>query len=380
MKTHSAVLLALLTCLCSCAQSGADEANATQRQSAAAAENSQAQTSERSEPVILLTGFEPFGPHRPPNPSWEGVKGLDGETWKGYRIVARELPVVWGAPLQHLSKWIDELKPVAVFSIGQGNGYALETVAHNQRGRFPDNLGQLPTDDFIVEGSSAKFNSTFPVEPLANQLKSDGYEVQISTNAGRYLCEECLYSLEYLRNTQDNEMTVLFCHLPPLSKEYRAADAEKFVRALLAGWQETGAVAVTSQKVPAPPQTKQQQHVANVKAALKRFYTSLHENAPKSTAKLLPRDASFQSVDPEGKLVITEIKALIEENQKRPPQPLKNEDIDVRFERRLAYAVVTRSVVVGNKKETEYDHVTLANFAGTWKIVSLLRQKPEPGE
>ena len=23
------------------------------------------------QPVILLTGFEPFGPARPPNPSWE---------------------------------------------------------------------------------------------------------------------------------------------------------------------------------------------------------------------------------------------------------------------------------------------------------------------
>jgi len=30
-----------------------------------------------TEPVILLTGFEPFGEAKPPNPSWEGIKNLD---------------------------------------------------------------------------------------------------------------------------------------------------------------------------------------------------------------------------------------------------------------------------------------------------------------
>src|SRR5260370_32212287 len=37
-------------------------------------------------PVILLTGFEPFGKKKPPNPSWEGIKKLDGPQWKGYRL------------------------------------------------------------------------------------------------------------------------------------------------------------------------------------------------------------------------------------------------------------------------------------------------------
>ena len=30
-------------------------------------------------PVILLTGFEPFGEKKPPNPSWEAIKTLDGQ-------------------------------------------------------------------------------------------------------------------------------------------------------------------------------------------------------------------------------------------------------------------------------------------------------------
>src|ERR1051325_1201190 len=48
-----------------------------------------------SRPVILLTGFEPFGKDRPANPSWEGIKELDGQTWNGYRLVCKQLPVIW---------------------------------------------------------------------------------------------------------------------------------------------------------------------------------------------------------------------------------------------------------------------------------------------
>ncbi|MGV2333342.1 MAG UNVERIFIED_CONTAM: hypothetical protein LVR18_04175 [Planctomycetaceae bacterium] len=53
---------------------------------------------ERPRPVILLTGFEPFGEERPPNPSWEGIAKLNGTDWEGFRLAAVQLPVVW-APL-----------------------------------------------------------------------------------------------------------------------------------------------------------------------------------------------------------------------------------------------------------------------------------------
>src|SRR5215212_5780372 len=63
---------------------------------------------DRRAPAILLTGFEPFGKRKPPNPSWEAVKVLDGREWKGFRLVARQLPVVWRAPLGCLDAWIGE--------------------------------------------------------------------------------------------------------------------------------------------------------------------------------------------------------------------------------------------------------------------------------
>jgi hypothetical protein len=97
-------------------------------------------------PVILLTGFEPFGKGRPPNSSWEGIKQLDGTEWNGYQLVSKQIPVVWGAPLDHLQRLIFQYEPVAIFSFGQGGkgAFALEGRASNVRNGKTDNRGQTP--------------------------------------------------------------------------------------------------------------------------------------------------------------------------------------------------------------------------------------------
>jgi pyroglutamyl-peptidase len=189
-------------------------------------------------PVILITGFEPFGDGRPPNPSWEGAKRLDGVEWRGHRIVARQLPVVWGAPLAHLKKWNEELHPVAIFSFGQGGGYAIETLARNTRGRGKDNRGDLPPLEKIATGSTAELQASIDSAKMAKLLAKRGHKVALSRDAGQYLCEECLYSLEDLKASQKLDATVMFCHLPPLNKRYAPADVEAFMRDVLACWTE----------------------------------------------------------------------------------------------------------------------------------------------
>ena len=58
--------------------------------------------------------------------------------------------------------------------------------------------------------------------------------------AGRYLCEETLYTLEYLKSKNKLE-TVLFCHVPPLGtrvgeKSVTAEYIEQFVKDMLEAW------------------------------------------------------------------------------------------------------------------------------------------------
>ncbi|HTL51928.1 MAG TPA: hypothetical protein VL860_05045 [Planctomycetota bacterium] len=170
----------------------------------------------QSDPVILLTGYEPFG-GAAINPSWEAVRGYDRTVWHGYQLVAAQLPVIWGAPLPALQKRMAALQPVAVFSFGQGkpDGFHLETLARRERGSAADNDGKKAVDLRIADGP-AQYDSTDRVRKIHQALAAQGYPIVLSHDAGQYLCEECLYSLEYLRATAFKTTHVQFCHVPSL--------------------------------------------------------------------------------------------------------------------------------------------------------------------
>lgn len=193
-------------------------------------------------PVILLTGFEPFGAPGRQNPSWEGIAELDGQPWKGHRLVCKQMKVVWGAPLEQLQEWISEYRPVAIFSFGQGGAgaFAVESRASNRRGPGLDNNHSRAHSPTIVDGGPAEFQATIDCKKLSRSLSQKDYPVHVSTRAGRYLCEETLYSLEYLK-TRNGLGTVLFCHVPPLGTRIgdelvSAGYVQRFVKDTLEAW------------------------------------------------------------------------------------------------------------------------------------------------
>ena len=55
-----------------------------------------------SRPRVLLTGFDAFG-GASLNPSWLAVQALHGRQVQGHRVVAAQLPTVFGASLKALS-------------------------------------------------------------------------------------------------------------------------------------------------------------------------------------------------------------------------------------------------------------------------------------
>ncbi len=181
-------------------------------------------------PVILLTGFEPFGQKRPPNPSWEGIRELDGREIAGHRIVALQMPVIWGEPRKLIQQQIEKLRPVAVMSFGQGypDAFAIESRAKNSRAEIPDNAGNTPAEPMVTSDGPQQFESSFPCSQMKDLLSSKGYPIRVSTVAGQYLCEETLYSLEYLRSKNNPSLTVSFCHVPPLGVSV-GSNGEKLV-------------------------------------------------------------------------------------------------------------------------------------------------------
>jgi pyroglutamyl-peptidase len=317
-------------------------------------------------PVILLTGFEPFGERRSPNPSWEAIKDLDGQHWKGYQLVCKQARVVWGAPLEQLQGWIAEYRPVAVFSFGQGakGSFALETRAGNQRGDKRDNLDKQPPTPTIVTDGPAQFRASMNHEEISRLLAEKGYLVHVSVNAGRYLCEEALYSLEYLKSTQRLEATVSFCHVPPLNSELggtvvTAGYVQQFVKDMLEAWYTIY------------PRRQE------VKDFIGRYFRTWSEQDMKGYNECFLPDACIQYIDSNGGLSTQSrvhfIASQTDYHRRARDRAVEvPESIEVSFEAKLARAVVYWKLTAGARIERGYDHFTLLKHEGNWRIVNLV--------
>jgi len=353
-------------------------------------------------PVILLTGFEPFGRKRPPNPSWEAIKTLNDTEWSGHRIVAVQLPVVWGEPIKQIEAQIDSLKPVAVFSFGQGapGAFAIETRARNQRGGIPDNTGSLPSRPLIAGDGPTEYSSAFPADKVIATLTEKGYSMRKSENAGQYLCEETLYSLEVLKRKKKLG-TVAFCHVPPLGSKIgdKIVDAtyvHQFVLDYLAAWQEINAepavssvtspmtlVAATSVGSPdeaSPKNAKagdENPEKPAVEKLIKDYFKSWSDQRMRDYGNCFADDAVIQEVTRTGELY-TQMKNPFVTTQatyhkmamfKAVEVPVKT---TITFEAELARAVVYWKLTAGPRVQYGYDHFTLVKQDGEWKIANLI--------
>jgi pyroglutamyl-peptidase len=334
-------------------------------------------------PVILLTGYEPFGPGKPANPSWEGIKKLDGQERNGYRLVARELPVVWGAPLPALKKLIEEFRPAAIFSFGQGGGYTIETLAQNKRGAFPDNAGELPEQPMIVPDGPAEYQTTIDAKGLAERLKSRGQTVRISTEAGNYLCEEALYTLEHLKANAKQPLAVAFCHVPPLQANdgqgpTTPETVQAFVESLLDAWAEQPRPAAVSEAAPtvarqqaADPREKE------VRELIDRYFTSWSNADLLTYGKCFMPQAAIHMIEPSGRLLTLPLAPFLKSQQeahRSSPNKMTEtpERTEIRFDANLAHALVYWKLVDGERIEYGYDHFTLMKSDGEWRIVNIV--------
>ncbi|MFM7057286.1 MAG: nuclear transport factor 2 family protein [Planctomycetota bacterium] len=357
---------------------------------------------EKSLPVILLTGFEPFGEEKLPNPSWEGIAKLDGIEWEGHRIAAIQLPVIWGAPLPQLENKVRELRPVAVFSFGQGypGAFAIETKALNQRGEIPDNSGNLPPLPLIVGDGPTELASSFPFDSVARQLKRQGLNVRISARAGQYLCEETLYSLETLRRRTAGKPAVAFCHVPPLGsmlneKPVDATMIREFVLAFLTAWRTVQSLpvesaAADSSAVPASTPVKADEPAkaaaapagpvnperAAVEKLVSNYFKSWSDQRMRDYADCFARNAVIQEVD--GGDVRTQFKDpfVAEQTNYHRIAVFKAVEVPVQtsiqFEAELARVVVYWKLTAGPRVQYGYDHFTLVKVGEDWKIVNLV--------
>jgi pyroglutamyl-peptidase len=176
------------------------------------------------QPDIVVSGFEPFG-SRDRNASWT----LAGEIAKAFpqEVRALQIPVVWGAPLNA----INNAKPLPQVWIAFGEGtpeFQIEILAHNQRGMYTDNQQAKPAKPDIVGNAAPVLKQQAQVADLAAALTQAGFPTHVSQSAGRYLCEEMLYSLLHAQQQHPEALRlVLFIHVPTLEQSIAVSPAQE---------------------------------------------------------------------------------------------------------------------------------------------------------
>ncbi len=170
-------------------------------------------------PVVLLTGFEPFGGETA-NASERAVQALHGAALADHRVVGALLPVTFGDAVGALERLIHRYRPALVVATGQAGGRAalsLERVAINvDDARIADNAGRQPIDHPVVAGGPAAYFSTLPIKAMHAGLIRKGFAAEVSQTAGTFVCNHAFYGLMHLLATDPTLAGVRggFIHLP----------------------------------------------------------------------------------------------------------------------------------------------------------------------
>lgn len=171
--------------------------------------------------VVLVTAFDAFGGEAL-NASWEALKQLPEEI-QGNIIVKRQLPTVFHRSFSELKAHIEEHKPDIVLSLGQAagrRGISIERVAINvDDARIPDNDGQQPIDETIVDNGPSAYFSTLPIKAMSAEINTLGIEASISNTAGTFVCNHIMFSLLHYACVQELDYRGGFIHIPCIKEQ-----------------------------------------------------------------------------------------------------------------------------------------------------------------
>ena len=176
---------------------------------------------------LLVTAFGPFG-GRSCNASSLALAGLKQRLpWLNTRI----LPVDAVVAPQRMSRALREVGPDAVLMLGEARGsmsIRLESMAWNELDfRIPDIAGRQPRGARINPSAAQFMASTLPFDVIHARLLECGHNCDVSTDPGRYLCNQILFHTLGLVEKHHPHAKAGFIHLP-LEDDYpspRAVDA-----------------------------------------------------------------------------------------------------------------------------------------------------------
>ena len=163
---------------------------------------------------LLITGFEPFGGEEI-NPSWDALRLIPDKV-SDFDLVKLEIPVVFSLAAETVINKAEEIGADVILCIGQAGGrdaITPEMLGINLRyARIPDNQGNEPRDEKILENGDDAHFTTLPVRKIADAISKKGIPSKVSYSAGAYVCNDVIYSL--LAHFHGTDVKVGFIHVP----------------------------------------------------------------------------------------------------------------------------------------------------------------------
>ena len=175
------------------------------------------------QPVILLSGFGPFGGEIV-NPS-ELLLSLIPDEACGLRIAKLLLPVEFIRSRELIISEYEKVRPDAVIMLGQAGGRravtpeerAVNEMDSVSSGRaLADSAGFAPSHLPVLEGGPDVIYTVLPVESIAAAVNAAGVLCEVSRDAGRYVCNSVYYAV--LHHTA-GKVPAVFIHVPYIREQ-----------------------------------------------------------------------------------------------------------------------------------------------------------------
>lgn len=198
-----------------------------------------------TKPRVLVTGFGPFGEHSI-NASWEAVQQLKTITdlTEQVDLVIHEVPVAYSAVSTIIPDLWKKYAPDLVIHCGVSSLLAwrsaiqIERHAHSHGYHRPDVELQIPeggrycsNEEECCLSTNVCLDECHTWTDNATRSNTNYCNVpvcQLSTDAGRYLCEFIYYT-----SLRINPNATLFIHVPPLYKPFSANDIALAIKSVI---------------------------------------------------------------------------------------------------------------------------------------------------
>jgi pyroglutamyl-peptidase len=188
---------------------------------------------------LLITGFGPF-PGRENNPSAALVRAIAAE-FNDASCLMRcvVLKTEYQAGLKTLDKELKTFRPDIVISFGVAadrKGIHLETRAANRIDNkgIADAAGYRPRRVRIDKTKNNEFPSTLPLQEIHRSLGAQGIPVQMSRDAGGYLCNYVFYNVMKHAQKGKGPAAAGFVHIPlPDAGGMSEEDIKKAAQAII---------------------------------------------------------------------------------------------------------------------------------------------------